>query len=160
MSDLKYAIDKESDDTQHLIHFNDHVHFFTELTSTPHWCRYDYDAIDRYNRKVIIEHKSRSPYYNLDYFQQHPIYIETEKYHYLKNAANEQNAIPLYINYLKDDTVVIHPLNHFTEEPQKETPVIQNMAKQNIERVDRYLLPLDKAIIYQYDGYQYKEQQC
>lgn len=159
MSDLKYAIVKEDEDTRHLIHFNDHVHFFTELNPTPHWCRYDYDATDKYGRKVLIEHKSRSPYYNLDYFQEHPVYIETEKYHYLKDTASEQNAIPLYINYLKDDTVVIHPLNHFTEEPEKETPVIQNMAKQNIERVDRYLLPLDKAIIYQYDGYQYKEQQ-
>ena len=76
---------------------------------------------------------------------------------HLKDTASEQNAIPLYINYLKDDTVVIHPLNHFTEEPEKETPVIQNMAKQNIERVDRYLLPLNKAIVYQFNGINYIE---
>ena len=106
MSDLKYAIVKEDEDTRHLIHFNDHVHFFTELNPTPHWCRYDYTATDKYGRKVLIEHKSRSPYYNLDYFQEHPIYIETEKYHYTQACQVKQyNPTGLIFRFIRQKAV-------------------------------------------------------
>lgn len=151
---IEYAIDKEKDDNRYLKDFNDSTHFFSKLEETEHFNRHDFDGIDRFGRPVVIEHKARTPQYNLDFFKTHPIYIEVDKFRHLK----QQDAIPLYINYLENGKyVLIFPLDNIneTELARKET-VIQNMSKQIEEYVERLLLPLEYAIIYKKDEYSYK----
>lgn len=152
--DIDYAIDKEKDDNRYLKDFNDSTHFFTKLEETEHFNRHDFDGIDRDGRPVAIEHKARTPQYNLEFFKTHPIYIEVDKFRHLK----QQDAIPLYINYLENGKyVLIFPLDNINEcELARKETLIQNFSKQIEEYVERLLLPLELALIYKKDGLKYK----
>lgn len=143
---MNYFEYSEEKDNRYLQRFNDLTHTWITLERNGHFNRIDFTADNEY----AIELKTRN--FPIDKYD--TIFIEPDKY----KALIDSNLIPIYINFFEDsDSLAIFNL-HDIPDPKTIEPTIYNPGKKQYQKVVRYLLPLNKATKYKFNGQTYEIQ--
>ena len=161
-----FANSMEDTDFQLLQDFNKKVLKLEELGRTAHKHYTDASGITTDGRSLNIELKYRVMNYdNLaisasttqgNSYTADTLYIEAHKCGdlLLDYICNKQ--IPLYINFLSDDTVILYNLTTLKNRPKKVTKKIYSKLYQGFELAEREELKLDDAWIYKKENNKYK----
>lgn len=122
-----------------------------ELGKRPDKDTTDASGYTQDGQEVNIELKSRN--ININTFQ--TIYIESHKIADMLLDYNIDHKIPLYINFLQDDYVVMFNLAMLKHRPEKIIKPIWSQLYQSFELGKREGLLLDDAWIYQKQNNKY-----
>lgn len=142
MEQNNYFDKMEEEDYIKLVELNDHIKWFDKIERNEKMDRIDIDATDKRGRKVNIELKSR-----LCTFGTYPtIFIEEEKYDNLMRKWENNNEIPLYINFFFANKTAVWDLRKF-KNMEKSNITIFNKGKNIVESVTRYNLPIEGCIL-------------
>lgn len=152
--DKNYFKKNEKTDYEKLIDFNSIKHFFNRLDKTP--AKHDFDASGdtKDGRLTAIELKSRNALLTKENtvsgsnFNDNTVFIEDYKMAALLAEFVVTKAVPLYINFLSDGTVLIWNLSKLSTVPQKIPIIIKNNGYGQMEKAYRYLLKVDDAMVY------------
>ncbi len=149
--------DKEEEDWLAMKSFNSLLSL-TQLGQTPVGTFYDVSGYTNDGTLVEIELKGRN--ISLDDLNNNPVYsegiiVEAEKISDMLFDSNIEGTIPLYINFLNDNHIVVFNFKRFKKRPQRKKIRIKNQGEGVNEKVTRYYLPLDEDIIYKKEGDKY-----
>lgn len=157
MEKNSYPNIQETLDDLYLQIFNTHMNFFKEIPQTRETEKYstiDRQLLDRNGKRLInIELKTRF----CDINTYDGIFIEDKKWEALKLDYQQNNIIPLYINFFYDyRNVLIFDLRQYFDnkqtQPQTKTLTINNWGYNRIdENQIRYILPQRHGMYYQFD---------
>ena len=139
--DWSYFDRMEIEDFNKLKEINEDLKWFTKLERNTLFDRIDIDAKDRKGRRVNIELKSR----NISIDKYSTIFIEEDKYKHLLMKWENDEEIPLYINFFNGGVVGVWDLRNFPN-PELKNVTIINKGRQTIENVNRYILPVKNCI--------------
>lgn len=145
-----YAINTEQHDYEKLQDFNKFLKL-KELGKRPAKDTTDASGFTADEHEVNIELKSRN--ININTFQ--TIYIESHKIADMLLDYNIDHKIPLYINFLQDDYVVVFNLAMLKHRPEKIIKPIWSQLYQSFELGKREGLLLEDAWIYQKQNDEY-----
>ena len=154
--DNDFFIKNELDDWNKLIKFNEKAHLFDTLERSSRYSVWDASGTSK-NHKIIIELKQRNVILTQDLklsgksFIDDTIIIEDYKAAQLYLEGITNNAIPIYINFLADNTIIIHNLNRITSYRFFER-TITSQGYGRRETCKRIGLHLNDATIYTLDG--------
>ena len=152
----KYPNKQETLDDLYLTIFNTHKNFFKEIPQTRETEQYstiDRQLTDRNNRIINVELKTRF----CDINTYDGIFIEDKKWDALKLDYQQNNIIPLYINFFYDyRNVLIFDLRQYFDnkqtQPKTKYVTINNWGYNRIDENQlRYILPQRHGIYYQFD---------
>lgn len=153
----KYPNKQETLDDLYLTIFNTHKNFFKEIPQTRETEQYstiDRQLLDRNGKRLInVELKTRF----CDINTYDGIFIEDKKWEALKLDYQQNNIIPLYINFFYDyRNVLIFDLRQYFDnkqtQPQTKYVTINNWGYNRIDENQlRYILPQRQGIYYQFD---------
>lgn len=158
----KYATDKEQTGFEKLLDFNQLLKL-TDLAQTIEGDYRDATGITTTtNQKVNIENKVRNqtlfyndgkPYISGLTSSNSPysgdsIYIESHKFADLIVDWITLDFIPLFINYLSNNTIVVFNLSKLRQRPKSRHLRIYSSLYQSYEEADRLELSLQDAFIY------------
>ncbi len=160
----KYANDKEQTGYEKLLDFNQLLRL-TNLQQTVEGDYRDATGITKDNKKVNIENKVRNqtlfyndgkPYISGLTSSNNPysadtIYIEAHKAADLLVDWITLDFIPLFVNYLNDNFVVVFNLSKLKQRPKSRHLRIYSSLYQSYEEADRLELSLQDAFIYKKD---------
>ena len=139
--DWAYFDRMEIEDFNKLKEINNDLKWFTKLERNTLFDRSDIEAKDRKGRRVNIELKTRI--ISIDKYN--TIYIEEDKYKHMMMKWENDEEIPLYINFFNGGTVGVWDLRKFPK-PEITSVRIYNKGRQTIENVNRYILPVEGCI--------------
>lgn len=151
-----YPNKQETLDDLYLQIFNTHMNFFKEIPQTRETEQYstiDRQLTDRNKRIINVEMKTRF----CDINTYDGIFIEDKKWEALKLDYQQNNIIPLYINFFYDyRNVLIFDLRQYFDnkqtQPQTKYVTINNWGYNRIDENQlRYILPQRHGIYYQFD---------
>lgn len=156
MEKNKYPNTQETLDDLYLTIFNTHMNFFKEIPQTRE--TEQYSTIDRQlkdikGRLINVEMKTRF----CDINTYDGIFIENKKWEALKLDYQQNNIIPLYINFFYDyRNVLIFDLRQYFDnkqtQPQTKYVTINNWGYGRTDKNQlRYLLPQRHGTYYQFD---------
>ena len=153
MDNRQYFSEKENEGYTKLERFNKDKHFFKSIGRTP--VGYDYDAsgVTEDGQPVSIEIKIRDLNLTDDNkvsgrtFIDDTLLIEARKVAGLLIDYTMTGAIPLYLNFLNNATL-IYNFTKLKQKPEKKFFKAQNFGRNGMELGDRYLLPVNEAYIY------------
>lgn len=162
MKDKKYAEKQENEGYSKLVDFNNYLHleelgrvedckwsdasgYTTDgmLLNIENKVRNQYLLKDEEGYKISGTTKENSPYIAST------IYIETHKAGDMLLDYVCEGKMPLYINYLNDDVVVVYNLTRLNKRPKKSHLRVYSKLYQGTEIADREELSLTDAYIYQ-----------
>lgn len=152
----KYPNTQETLDDLYLAIFNTHMNFFKEIPQTRETEQYstiDRQLRDRNNRLINVEMKTR--FCDINTFD--GIFIEDKKWEALKLDYQQNNIIPLYINFFYDyRNVLIYDLRQYFDnkqtQPQTKYVTINNWGYNRIDKNQlRYILPQRHGIYYEFN---------
>lgn len=152
--DVNFFNDKEKENIEKLTALNDLKNFFKTIEKTPKGYEYDASGITSDGRAYNVELKTRDAILTEtntvsgSNFNDTTVFIESEKVGPLLWEHYFTGAIPLYINFLLDGTVLIWNLLNFSTRPEHTVKIIKNKGYGEMYKGYRDLLPLDAAIIY------------
>lgn len=160
----KYATDKEQTGYEKLLDFNQLLKL-KDLQQTVEGDYRDATGITTTNQKVNIENKVRNqtlfyqdgkPYISGLTSSNSPysadtIYIEAHKASDLLMDWITLDYIPLFVNYLRDNIVVVFNLSRLKQRPKSRHLRIYSSLYQSYEEADRLELSLNDAFIYKKD---------
>lgn len=155
MIDNNYFDTMEAKDYKKLCDFNDQVKWFKPETieANPRFSKTDVTAIDKKNRKVHIELKTREGEL-LDYRRYGDVLVEPRKLSTFTDIMESGHTLDercLYMNFV-DDGVIIFNFNELGRSINIYTNHYHyNNGKQQYEHETRFGLPYNKAIIYAID---------
>ena len=157
MRNGKFYRDKEQEDWLAMQSFNSLLSL-TQLGQTPVGTFYDVSGYTNDGTLVEIELKGRN--ISLDDLNNNPVYsegiiVEAEKISDMLFDSNIEHTIPLYINFLNDNHIVVFNFKRFKKRPQRKKIRIKNQGEGVNEKVTRYYLPLEEGIIYKKEGDKY-----
>ena len=110
--------------------------------------QFDASGYTQDNRYVEVELKDRDITVN-----QYPsIMIEPYKLAY---ARENKDTIPLYVNFTKDEHIILFNLQRIGDVPAK-TYDIPSKLYERVKKSKRYEIPIEKAWIYKKENNQYK----
>lgn len=142
--DSNYFDQMEEVDAKKFTFFNQKMKWFTNMTQTPKFCKYDFDCTDKLNREVKVELKSR----NHPISKYETIFIEPGKYENLINLT-KQGYKALYINFLEDYRhVLIFDISKVN--PTLKSVRIFNPGYNEHQDVQRYELPVKEGMYYSF----------
>ena len=156
MEKNSYPNIQESLDDLYLQIFNTHMNFFKEIPHTRETEKYstiDRQLTDRNDRIINVELKTRF----CDINTYDGIFIENKKWDALKLDYQQNNIIPLYINFFYDyRNILIFDLRQYFDnrqtQPQTKYVTINNWGYNRIDENQlRYILPQRHGIYYQFD---------
>ena len=139
--DWAYFDRMEIEDFNKLKEINEDLKWFTKLERNTLFDRVDVEAKDKNGRRINIELKSRI--ISIDKYE--TIYIAEDKYNYMMMKWENDEEIPLYINFFNGGIVGVWDLRKFPK-PEIINVRIYNKGRQRIENVNRYILPVDGCI--------------
>ena len=156
-----YAMNKEQTGYEKLLDFNQLLKL-TNLQQTVEGDYRDAIGITTTNQKVNIENKIRNqtlfysdgkPYISGLTASNQPysgnsIYIEAHKFADLIADWITLDFIPLFVNYLRDNIVVVFNLSKLKNRPKSRHLRIYSSLYQSYEEADRLELSLQDAFIY------------
>lgn len=153
MDNKEYFGEKENEGYARLERLNQEKHFFETIGRTP--VGYDYDAsgVTKDGVPVSIEIKIRDLDLTDDNkvsgktFVDETLLVEARKVAGLLIDHVITGAIPLYVNFLNNATVIFNFLK-FSKKPEKRFFKAQNYGRNGMELGDRYLLPITEGYIY------------
>ena len=157
----KYANEKEQTGYQKLLDFNQLLRL-KDLTQTTEGDYRDATGITTNNQKINIENKIRNqtlfyqdgkPYISGLTSSNSPysadtIYIEAHKASDLLMDWITLDYIPLFVNYLRDNIVVVFNLSKLKTRPKSRHLRIYSSLYQSYQEADRLELSLSDAFIY------------
>ena len=157
----KYATDKEQTGFEKLLDFNQLLKL-KDLAQTIEGDYRDATGITTTNRKVNIENKVRNQtlFYNNGKacisgltssnqpYSADTIYIEAHKASDLLMDWITLDYIPLFVNYLRDNIVVVFNLSKLKTRPKSRHLRIYSSLYQSYQEADRLELSLSDAFIY------------
>ena len=157
MRNKNFYRDKEQEDWLAMQSFNSLLSL-TQLGQTPVGTFYDVSGYTNDGTLVEIELKGRN--ISLDDLNNNPVYsegiiVEAEKISDMLFDSNIEGTIPLYINFLNDNHIVVFNFKRFKKRPQRKKIRIKNQGEGVNEKVTRYYLPLEEGIIYKKEGDKY-----
>ena len=152
-----YPNTQETLDDLYLQIFNTHMNFFQHIPQTRETQQYstiDRQLLDRDGKRLInVELKTR--FCDINTFD--GIFIEDKKWEALKLDYQQNNIIPLYINFFYDyRNVLIFNLRQYFDnkqtQPQTKYVDIDNWGygRKDLKQL-RYLLPQRHGMYYQFD---------
>lgn len=154
-----FADEQEKQGFINLNDFNNHYLHIQELGKTPKKTHYDASGFTTDGRPIEIEYKIRNQVLinpntisghskdNASYIAS-TIYIETHKVGSLMLDYLIYKTIPLYVNFLQDDTVVVFNLSMLKTRPKTVIKKIWSTLYNAFELSKREELKLDDAYIY------------
>ena len=159
MENRNFYRDKEKEDWIAMQSFNSLLSL-TQLGRTPVGTFYDVSGYTKDGTMVEIELKGRN--ISLNDLNNNPVYsegiiVEAEKISDMLFDSNIEGTIPLYINFLNDNHIVVFNFKRFKKRPQRKKIRIKNQGEGVNEKVTRYYLPLDEGIIYRKEGDKYRK---
>ena len=156
MEKNSYPNIQETLDDLYLQIFNTHMNFFKEIPQTRETEKYstiDRQLTDRNDRIINVEMKTR--FCDINTYE--GIFIEDKKWEALKLDYQQNNIIPLYINFFYDyRNVLIFDLRQYFDnkqtQPQTKYVDIDNWGygRRDLNQL-RYILPQRHGIYYQFD---------
>ena len=143
-----YENSEELDDFN-LSFFNRKIGWFKEMHRQDLYSRIDWYCVDKKGRNCSVELKTR---FN-DIFKYETIFIEPGKYDAMIEKYNKDKYIPLYINFMQDNKhVVVFDLRKFNRSNvELLDTMIFNQGPNEIQLVQRLLLPVRESAYYEYD---------
>ena len=156
MEKNKYPNKQETLDDLYLAIFNTHKKFFKQIPAqreTEQYSTIDRQLTDRNNRIINVELKTRF----CDINTYDGIFIEDKKWEALKLDYQQNNIIPLYINFFYDyRNVLIFDLRQYFDnkqtQPETKTLTINNWGYNRIDENQlRYILPQRHGTYYQFN---------
>ena len=143
----QYANKCELDDFEKMKEFNEKLRL-KNLGKLETKKEFDASGYTEDNRLVEIELKNRDITVN-----QYPsIMIEPYKLAY---ARENKDRIPLYVNFTKDEHIILFNLQRIGDVPAK-TYDIPSKLYERVKTSKRYEIPIEKAWIYKKENNQYK----
>lgn len=142
----EYAITNEENDFNLLLQFNQKLKL-KELGRTPQKYPTDASGYTQDNKYVELELKRR--FINIDAFD--TLFIEPYK---LQCMTMDKKMIPLYVNFLDNDIIVIFNLSKI-KNPKKTQHNIPSKLYERIKQSNRYELPIKQAWIYKKENNTY-----
>ena len=152
----KYPNKQETSDALYLQIFNTHKKFFKHIPTereTEEYSTIDRQLTDRNDRIINVELKTRF----CDINTYDGIFIEDKKWEALKLDYQQNNIIPLYINFFYDyRNVLIFDLRQYFDnkqtQPETKTLTINNWGYSRIDENQlRYILPQRHGTYYQFN---------
>ena len=143
-----YENSEELDDFN-LSFFNRKIGWFKEMYRQDLYSRIDWYCVERKGRNCSCELKTR---FN-DIFKYETIFIEPGKYDAMIEKYDKEGYIPLYINFMQDHrNVAVFDLRKFNRNNvELLNTMIFNPGPNEIQLVQRLLLPVREASYYEYD---------
>lgn len=151
---ISYFKAKEDENIQKLSELNELKNWFKTIEPTPKGYEYDASGVTSDGRAYNVELKTRDAILTEtntvsgSNFNDDTVIIESEKVGPLLWEYNINEAIPLYINFLTDGTVLIWNLASLKVRPKHECIVINNKGYGKMYKGYRDYLPVGTAIIY------------
>lgn len=144
---MNYFEQMENKDNINFTQFNDRMEWFTTMTRQPQMSQIDWFCTDKYDRNVSVELKLRYNYINT----YETTYIEVSKYDALIQKWNDEEYIPIYLNFFQSvDYVGVWDLRNFNN-LEKVNVTIYNPGKNCYENVERYMLPNRECYYYEWN---------
>ena len=143
-----YENSEELDDFN-LSFFNKHIGWFSEMKRQDLYSRIDWFCVDKKGRNCSVELKTR---FN-DIFKYETLCIEPGKYDAMIEKYKNEGHIPIYINFMQDSKhVAVFDLRKFNRSNVEiiETKIF-NPGQNEIQLVQRLLLPVREASYYEFD---------
>lgn len=147
----------ENNGWKSLLEFNDKLKL-DKLGRTPTCHYYDASGYTSTGDYVAIEIKKRNQTYsngllsgltsNNTTYTADTIYIEAHKIASMLLDAKINGSVPLYVNFLNDDTVIVFNLLKLNKMPNRVSKKIYSKGYQRQENDSRFELPLTEAFIY------------
>lgn len=169
MINQDYANEKESECYEKMRRFNEFLHLLN-LGQAPPKHHFDASATTPTSRYVEIELKDRNQnllkadkYFAISgcskegkSYTATTLYIENHKVADLLMDYVANDSIPLYINFLNDDVVIVFNLSQIKHRPQTVSKRIKSELYQSFEFGKRMELQLEDAYIYQLKNNEWK----
>lgn len=159
MANFEFINQQEKIDWDLLNDFNEKFRYFTNLVKREKYATSDASGVTFDGRAFGIELKSRNQVLMDDgrlSGQTYDGYAYTADTEYLEAHKSTSMMFdylykkdePLYVNFLKDGTIIIYNLTKLSEIPQKQRVKIKSKGYEREEYEYRFLLPLKDAAIY------------
>lgn len=147
---MDYYEESEKTDNAYFERFNDYMKWFTITERQGHFNRIDYYCTDKKGRNVSVELKLR--YNTINTFDS--IFIEEEKFSTMINKFNNENFLPLFINFFQNgDNVAVWDLRKYADKkPELIEKIILDPGVNQTKLVKRYLLPTKDAHYYEFEN--------
>ena len=150
---MNYFEANETKDWKLLTDFNAKTHLFKELVKCREKHHADASGKTQDGRTVSIELKKRNVVltkggrFSGATFKDEHLYIESHKFCDLW-CDSFDNSIPLYINFLENDVVVLYNLNKLTTKPTIQKKIIKSNGYNSFEIGHRMGLSINDALIF------------
>lgn len=159
MPNYSFMNQQEKIDWDLLNGFNEKFKYFTNLVKREKYATSDASGVTFDGRTFGIELKSRNQVlmddgrlsglsYDDRTYTADTEYIEAHKSTSMLFDYLYKNDEPLYINFLKDGTIIIYNLRKLSDTPKKQRVKIKSKGYEREEYEYRFFLPLKDAAIY------------
>ena len=148
MDENTYFEEKETEDFKELTKLNEDILHLKNLGRTPQLHHTDASGLTKDGRVINIELKQR--YFDMDKFN--TLYIEDHKCCNLLMDFVVLKFVPIYINFMTDDTAIVFNLSRLRKRPKITKDRSYSKGKQVYEYSDKQELYVEDAYIYKKDN--------
>ena len=148
MDENTYFEEKEEEDYKEFTKLNEDILHLNNIGRTPQLHHTDASGLTKDGRVINIELKQR--YFDMDKYE--TLYIDDHKCCNLLMDFVVLNLIPVYINFMTDDTAIVFNLSRLHKRPKIIKQRTYSKGKQAYEYNDKLELYTEDAYIYKKDN--------
>lgn len=148
MDENTYFEEKEKEDFTELTKLNEDVFHLNNIGRTPQLHHTDASGLTKDGRVINIELKQR----DFDMYTYKTLYIDDHKCCNLLMDFVVLKYIPIYINFMTDDTAIVFNLSRLRKRPKITKQRTYSKGKQAYEYNDKQELYVEDAYIYKKDN--------
>ena len=145
--DKTYIDKKEEEDFKKLTKLNEDILHLNSLGKTPQYHHTDASGLTKDGRVINIELKQRT--FDMDKYN--TLYIDDYKACNMLMDFVALNLIPIYVNFMADDTIIVFNLLRLHKRPKITKNRTYSKGKQAYEYSDRQELYIEDEYIYKKD---------
>ncbi len=147
MDENTYFEEKEEEDYKEFTKLNEDILHLKNIGRTPKLHHTDASGLTTDGRVINIELKQR--YFDMDKYE--TLYIDDHKCCNLLMDFVVSKFIPIYINFMSDDTAIVFNLSRLHKRPKISNQRTYSKGRQAYEYNDRQELYIEDAYIYRKD---------
>ena len=148
MDENTYFEEKEEEDYKEFTKLNEDILHLKNIGRTPQLHHTDASGLTKDGRVINIELKQRT--FDMDTYE--TLYIDDHKCCNLLMDFVVLKFIPIYINFMTDDTAIVFNLSRLSKRPKITKQRTYSKGKQAYEFNDKQELYIEDAYIYKKDN--------
>lgn len=148
MDENIYFEEKEEEDYKEFTKLNEDIFHLNNIGRTPKLHHTDASGLTKDGRVINIELKQRT--FDMDTYK--TLYIDDHKCCNLLMDYVVLKFIPIYINFMTDDTAIVFNLSRLSKRPKITKQRTYSKGKQAYEFNDKQELYIENAYIYKKDN--------